>query len=103
MFQFLARHATWTSKEPASESSFIKLARRGHIKQDDLLEKVRVAGMRSQIAATGLRIVREELHVTATVRRFPAALARRVRDSRGLQDVFTSNMEYVLSHDGAGD
>jgi SAM-dependent methyltransferase len=101
-FQFLARHATWTLKEPANENSFIKLARRGHIKEDDLLEKVRVARLRSQIGAAGLRIVREELHVTATVRRLPAALARRVRDSRALQDVFISNMEYVLAHDGAG-
>jgi SAM-dependent methyltransferase len=101
-FQFLARHATWTLKEPANENSFIKLARRGDIKEDDLLEKVRVVRLRSQIAAAGLRIVREELHVTATVRRLPAALARRVRDSRAVQDVFISNMEYVLAHDGAG-
>jgi SAM-dependent methyltransferase len=100
-FQFLARHATWTLKEPANENSFIKLARRGHVKHDDLLEKVRVARLRSQIAAAGLRIVREELHATATVRRLPASLARRVRDSRMLQDVFISNMEYVLAHGGA--
>ena len=99
-FQFLARHAAWTLKEPANENSFIKLARRGRVKHDDLLEKVRVARLRSQIAAAGLRIVREELHVTATVRRLPAALARRVRDSRALQDVFISNMEYVLAHGG---
>jgi len=101
-FLFLARHAAWTLKEPANENSFIKLARRGVVKHDDLLEKVRVARLRSQIAAAGLRIVREELHVTATIRRLPAALARRVRDSRALQDVFISNMEYVLAHDRAG-
>ena len=51
------------------------------IKQDDLLEKVRVRRLRAQIAAAGLRIVREELHVTATVRRLPAPLARWLRDS----------------------
>ena len=96
-FQFLARKAPWTLKEPANENSFIKLARRGEIKHDDLLEKVRVARLRAQIASAGLRIVREELHVTATVRRLPGALARRVRDSRLLQDVFISNMEYVLA------
>jgi SAM-dependent methyltransferase len=101
-FQFLARHATWTLKEPANENSFIKLARRGDVKEDDLLEKVRVARLRSQIADAGLRIVREELHVTATVRRLPDTLARRVRDSRALQDVFISNMEYVLAHAGSG-
>ncbi len=96
-FQFLARNAPWTLKEPANENSFIKLARRGEIKHDDLLEKVRVARLRAQIAAAGLRIVREELHVTSTIRKLPAALARRVRDNRLLQDVFISNMEYVLA------
>jgi SAM-dependent methyltransferase len=96
-FRVLARHAAWTLREPANENSFIKLARRGEIKEDDLLEKVRVARLRAQIAAAGLRIVREELYVTATIRRLPAALARRVRNSPLLQDVFISNMEYVLA------
>ncbi len=95
-FRFLARHAAWTLKEPANENSFIKAARRGEIKHDDLLEKVRVARLRSQIAGAGLRVVREELHVTATVRKLPAPLARWVRDSRLVRDVFISNMEYVL-------
>jgi SAM-dependent methyltransferase len=97
LFRGLARRAPWTLKEPANENSFIKLARRGEIKEDDLLEKVRVARLRAQIAAAGLRIVREELYVTSTIRRLPAALARRVRNSPLLQDVFISNMEYVLA------
>jgi SAM-dependent methyltransferase len=97
-FRFLARHAAWTLKEPPNENSFIKAARRGEIKHDDLLEKVRVTRLRRQIAEAGLRIVREELHVTATVRRMPAAIARWLRDSRLTQDVLISNMEYVLGH-----
>jgi SAM-dependent methyltransferase len=100
-FQMLARHAAWTLREPANENSFIKLARRGEIKEDDLLEKVRVARLRAQISAAGLRIVREELNMTATVRRLPAPLARAVRHSRLIQDVFISSMEYVLAHDTA--
>lgn len=96
VFRFLAGHAAWMLKEPANENSFIQAARRGETKHDDLLEKVRVARLRSQIAAAGLRIVREELHVTATVRKLPAPLARWIRDSRLVQDVFISNMEYVL-------
>ncbi|HSC27173.1 MAG TPA: class I SAM-dependent methyltransferase, partial [Vicinamibacterales bacterium] len=60
-FRFLARHAAWLLKEPADENSFIKAARRGESKQDDLLEKVRVARLRAQIAGAGLAIVREEL------------------------------------------
>ena len=96
-FRVLARHAAWTLKEPANENSFIKSARRGEIKHDDLLEKVRVARLRNQIAAAGLQIVREELHVTATVRRLPAPLARWARDSALVQDALISNMEYVLA------
>jgi SAM-dependent methyltransferase len=101
-FRFLARHAPWMLKEPAHENSFIRAARRGEIKQDDLLEKVRVGRLRRQIADARLRIVREELHVTATVRRMPAAVARWLRDSTLTQDVLISNMEYVLSRADGG-
>jgi SAM-dependent methyltransferase len=97
IFQQLARHATWTLREPANENSFIKAARRGEIKHDDLLEKVRVVRLRAQIAAAGLRIVREELHATATVRRMPAPVARWLRNSPLTQDALISNMEYVLA------
>jgi SAM-dependent methyltransferase len=96
-FRFLARHAPWTLKEPAHENSFIRAARRGEIKHDDLLEKVRVSRLRRQIVDAGLRIVREELHVTATVRRLPAAVGRWLRDSALTQDALISNMEYVLA------
>jgi SAM-dependent methyltransferase len=96
-FRWLARHATWTLREPAHENSFIKLARRGESKEDDLLEKVRVRRLRAQIAAAGFNIVEEELNVTATVRRLPRPLARFVRNSALLQDVFISSMEYVLA------
>jgi 2-polyprenyl-3-methyl-5-hydroxy-6-metoxy-1,4-benzoquinol methylase len=96
-FRLLASHAPWTLKEPAHENSFIKAARSGEVKQDDLLEKVTVARLRSQIARAGLAIVREELHVTGTVRRLPPALARWLRDTPATQDILISNMEYVLS------
>jgi SAM-dependent methyltransferase len=96
-FGFLARNAPWTLREPAHENSFIRDARRGIVKHDDLLEKVRVVRLRRQIAAAGLRIVREELHATSTVRRFPPAIARWLRDSPLTQDALISNMEYVLA------
>jgi SAM-dependent methyltransferase len=97
-FTWLARHATWALKEPAHENSFIQLARKGQVKQDDLLEKVTVSSLRARIAAAGLAIVREELHVTATVRRLPAFLGDAVREDPLTRDVFISNMEYVLAH-----
>ena len=101
-FRFLARFAPWTLKEPAHENSFIKAAQRGEVKHDDLLEKVTVVSLRRQIADAGLRIVREELHVTGTVRRLPVVLGRRLRDWPLTQDVLISNMEYVLARGRAG-
>jgi SAM-dependent methyltransferase len=96
-FRLLARRAPWTLREPAHENSFIRDARRGVVKEDDLLEKVRVRRLRARIAAAGLRVVREDLHATATVRRMPAALGRWLRDSPLTQDVLISNIEYVLA------
>jgi SAM-dependent methyltransferase len=96
-FQLLARYAPWTLREPAHENSFIRDARNGIDKFDDLLEKVRVTRLRRQIAASGLRIVREELHVTSTVRRLPGPVARWIRDNPLTQDVLISNIEYVLA------
>jgi SAM-dependent methyltransferase len=96
-FRVLARHAAWTLREPANENSFIKAAQRGEVKEDDLLEKVRVTRLRRQIADAGLRVIREELHVTATVRRLPAPIARWIRDSALTHDALISNMEYVLA------
>lgn len=99
-FRFLARHAEWTLREPAHENSFIRAARQGEVKHDDLLEKVRVERLRAQVAAAGLRILREELHVTATVRRMPTAVATWLRNSRFTQDALISSMEYLLAKAG---
>jgi SAM-dependent methyltransferase len=96
-FRALARHAPWLLREPAHENSFIRDARQGVVKSDDLLEKVRVTRLRRQIEAAGLRIVREELHVTSTVRRLPSPVARWLKDSPLTQDALISNMEYVLA------
>jgi len=96
-FRMLARHAPWTLREPAHENSFIRDARLGIDKFDDLLEKVTVQRLRGQIASAGLRIVREELHVTSTVRRLPGPIARWIRDTPFVQDTLISNIEYVLA------
>jgi SAM-dependent methyltransferase len=96
-FQWLARHAPWTLREPAHENSFIRDARRGIDKEDDLLEKVRVTRLRSQIAAAALRVVKEDLHTTSTVRRLPASIGRWLGESPITQDALISNIEYVLA------
>jgi SAM-dependent methyltransferase len=95
-FRWLARRAPWTLREPAHENSFIRDARQGIAKEDDLLEKVRVRRLRRQIAAARFEVVREELHVTQTVRRLPAVLGRWLRDSPATQDALISNIDYVL-------
>ncbi len=100
-FVLLARHAAWTLKEPANENTFIKTAQRGVTKHDDLLEKVTVSRLRKQIAGAGLAVVREELHVTATIRRLPRFIADAVKEDALTRDVFISNMEYVLAHKGS--
>ena len=98
-FRLLARYAPWTLKEPAHENSFIRDARQGIWKHDDLLELVTVSRLRQQIADAGLRIVREELHATSTVRRMPAAIGQWLRTSTLTRDALISNMEYVLESD----
>lgn len=95
-FRLLARYAPWTLKEPAHENSFIRDARNGIWKHDDLLELVTVRRLRQQIADAGLRIVREELHATSTVRRMPDPIGNWLRNSPLTQDALISNMEYVL-------
>jgi SAM-dependent methyltransferase len=96
-FRYLARRAPWTLREPAHENSFVRAAQRGERKHDDLLEKVRVRSLRQQIRDAGLAIVREELHVTNTVRRLPRPAARWLRDSALTQDIVVGNLEYLLA------
>lgn len=96
-FRVLARRAPWTLREPAHENSFIRDARRGIVKEDDLLEKVTVRRLRAQIAGAGLGVVREELHLTSTVRRMPGPLGRWLGESALTQNALISNMEYVLA------
>ena len=95
-FRALSRHAPWTLREQVTQNSFIKLARQGIDKPDDLLELVRVRRLRDQIARAGFTMVREELHLTGTFRRLPGPLPSWLRNSRLTQDVVIGNMEYVL-------
>jgi SAM-dependent methyltransferase len=96
LFRTLSRHAPWTLREQVDQNSFIKLARQGIAKPDDLLELVRVRRLRGQIARAGFRVVREHLHLTGTFRRLPGPLPAWLRESALTQDVVIGNMEYVL-------
>lgn len=98
-FRWLARHAPWMLREPAHENSFIRDARLGLVKHDDLLEKVRMRRLRRLIADAGFRVVHEHLQVIGTVRRLPPAIGRWLRDSRLTEDLVLGNVECVLAPD----
>ena len=94
IFRHLARRAPWMLKEQADQNSFIKLARQGAAKHDDLLEKVRISRLRQQIAEAGLSTRYEDLYLTKTFRRLPAA--HLLRDSALTQDVVVGHVQYLL-------
>jgi len=96
-FQVLARRAPWTLREPEHENSFIRDARKGIVKQDDLLEPVQVGRLRRQIRAAGLDVIREDLHLTATARRLPRPVQGWLRQIPTARDVLISSIEYVLA------
>jgi len=95
-FRFLARHADWTLREKADENSFVKIARRGGHKHDDLLELVRIRRLRGQIADAGFGVLKEDLYMTGTFRRLPGPLSRWLRDSPLTQDIVIGHVQYVL-------
>jgi SAM-dependent methyltransferase len=96
-FRFLARHADWTLRERAHENSFIKYARQNGDKPDDLLELVRVGRLRRQLAAAGLKTLKEDLHLTGTFRPLPTPLREWVRNSPLVQDVAIGHVQYILA------
>jgi len=96
IFTWLARHCPWMLQEPEHENSFIKMAREGRHKTDDLLEKVQVGRLRDQIAGAHLVIITELLQLTGTFRRAPAPIGRWLRRTPIVQDIVVGNMEYVL-------
>ena len=90
-----ARSGSWRGtrrgrcKEPAHENSFIKAARRGEVKHDDLLEKVRVARLRAPDRRRRPAHRPRGTARHATVRRLPApigALAARQPADAGRAD-----------------
>jgi hypothetical protein len=96
-FRWLAKRAPWTLREPIHENTFIRDAQRGIVKEDDLLEKVRMRRMQRLIGEAGWIIQVEQRHVSGSVRRLPAGLARWVRDSRLTEDLVLSNVEWILA------
>ena len=93
---WLARHWPWALDVPPSGASFLTDARAGRKKVDDLYYKVTVANLRGNIARAGFTILREDLYVSGTVRRWLPPLAARVPALPVVRDVLIGNMEYLL-------
>lgn len=98
IFRVLARHAPWTLREPAHQNSFIRAARRKEVKEDDLLELVRVERLRGQVRDAGFEVVEEFLYMTGTFRNLPGPIPGWLRNSPLTQDIVIGNIEYVLRH-----
>ena len=95
-FRWLARHAPWTLREPAHENSFIRWPGRASPSTTTCSRRCGSRRLRGpDRRAPASRIVREQLHVTGTVRRLPARSRRWLRDSPLTQDALIGNMEYV--------
>mgnify|MGYP003726047031 FL=1 len=74
------------------------MARRGEIKDDDLLYHVTVNNLRRAIADAGFRLVQEDLYVSRFAKRlFPQTITGLLPDMPLMRDILITNMEYVLA------
>ncbi len=90
-------HPTWL-EAPPDGSSFLTMARRGEIKDDDLLYHVTVSNLRRAIADAGFRLVQEDLYVSRFAKRlFPQTITGLLPDMPLMRDILITNMEYVLA------
>ena len=90
-------HPTWL-EAPPDGSSFLTMARRGEIKDDDLLYHVTVSNLRRAIADAGFRLVQEDLYVSRIAKRlFPQTITGLLPDMPLMRDILITNMEYVLA------
>ena len=74
------------------------MARRGEIKDDDLLYHVTVNNLRRAIADAGFQLVKEDLYVSRFAKRlFPKSITGLLPDIPVMRDILITNMEYVLA------
>lgn len=95
-FRALARHAPWTLREPREANTFISLAEAGREKHDDLLQKVTLPRLSAWIAGSGLRLLREDRHVTGFFRALPGPLRGLLEALPVARDVMIGHIQCVL-------
>jgi ubiquinone/menaquinone biosynthesis C-methylase UbiE len=95
---FIAQKRPSWLKEPLESNSLKMQAARNEPKEDDLRQRVTVAGVRRWLAATGFHILREDRHVTGFfTRNFPGFARRFLQQNRITQNIVIGNLEYVLA------
>lgn len=95
---YIARKRPSWLQEPMESNSLKMMASRGEIKEDDLLQRVTVAGVRRWLAAVGFELLREDRHVSGFfTRRLPGFLRRFLEENSFTQNIVISNLEYVLA------
>lgn len=96
-FCWLARKAPWTLREKKEANTFVALAEQGLTKQDDLLQSVTLARLRSWLRQAGFRLLREDRHVTGFFRRALPGPVRRLLEKTPLaRDVMVGHVQCVL-------
>jgi SAM-dependent methyltransferase len=84
-------------KEPRESNTFKLMAERGETKEDDLIQRVTVAGVHEWLSKVGFEILREERHVSGFFTRYvPGFLRRFLERNRFAQNIITSNLELLL-------
>ena len=96
--RWIAPHQPTWLEAPPDGSSFLTMARRGEIKDDDLLYHVTVNNLRRAIADAGFQLIKEDLYISRLAKRlFPKSITGLLPDIPVMRDILITNMEYVLA------
>jgi SAM-dependent methyltransferase len=96
-FCWLARAAPWALREKKEANTFVALAEQGLTKQDDLLQNVTLARLRSWLRQAGFRLLREDRHVTGFFRRaLPGPVRQLLEKTPVARDVMVGHVQCVL-------
>jgi SAM-dependent methyltransferase len=95
--RWLAEHLPGALDAPPDGSSFLTAARKGEIKQDDLLYRVTVRNLRQNIAAAGFRVTHEDFSFSGLAKRvLPLGLVTRVPGLPLVRDILVTDINYLL-------
>jgi len=94
---YIARKRPGWLKEPRESNTFKLMAERGETKEDDLIQRVTVAGVHDWLDRVGFTLVREQRHVSGFFTRNIPSFLRRVLEENGFtQNIVVSNLELLL-------